>query len=88
MSVPTVKLVFSSIRAIINLAIAEQELECRNSFANTLFPIVVHDIRHAMRDRLRVVSCPLEKIDQIGGWVTAGLGHSYGEGYGLLNTTG
>jgi hypothetical protein len=22
-------------------------------------------------------------IDQIGGWATAGLGHGYGEGYGL-----
>ena len=38
MSVPTVKRVFSSVRAIINLAIAEQGLECRNPFANTFFP--------------------------------------------------
>jgi hypothetical protein len=38
MSVPTVKRVFSSIRAIINLAISEQGLECRNSFANTFSP--------------------------------------------------
>jgi integrase len=38
MSVPTVKRVFSSIRAIINLAISEQGLECRNPFANTFFP--------------------------------------------------
>ena len=38
MSVPTVKRVFSSIRAIINLVISEQGLECRNPFANTFFP--------------------------------------------------
>ena len=28
----------SSVRAIINLAISEQGLECRNPFANTFFP--------------------------------------------------
>jgi len=38
MGVSTVKRVFSSIRAIINLAITEQGLECRNPFANTFFP--------------------------------------------------
>jgi len=38
-----------------------------------------------MRDRLRAISCPSEMIDQIGGWVTAGVGYSYGEGYGLSN---
>jgi integrase len=38
MSVQTVKRVFSSIRAIINLAISERGLECRNPFANTFFP--------------------------------------------------
>ena len=57
MSVPTVKRVFSSIRAIINLAISEQGLECRNPFANTFFPnddnahlrqpISIKDIRKA-----------------------------------------
>ena len=47
--------------------------------------IVVHGFRHAMRDRLRAITCPSEIIDEIGGWVTAGVGHSYGEGYGLSN---
>ncbi len=36
-----------------------------------------------MRDRLRAVQCPSDMIDQIGGWATAGVGQSYGEGYGL-----
>ena len=29
---------------------------------------VMYSFRHAMRDRLRAVSCPSEMIDQIGGW--------------------
>ena len=29
--------------------------------------IVMHGVRHAMRDRLSAVSCPSEMIDQIGG---------------------
>ena len=33
-----------------------------------------------MRDRLRAVGCPSEIIDQIGGWATAGIGHTYGVG--------
>jgi hypothetical protein len=35
------------------------------------------------RDRLRAVQCPSDMIDQIGGWSTAGVGQSYGEGYEL-----
>ena len=34
-----------------------------------------------MRDRLRAVECPSDVIDQIGGWLTQGVGNSYGEGY-------
>ena len=34
-----------------------------------------------MRDRLRAVECPSEIIDQIGGWLTHGVGNSYGKGY-------
>jgi len=41
----------------------------------------LHSIRHSMRDRLRSVECPSEIIDQIGGWVTGGVGARYGEGY-------
>ena len=38
MGIKTVKRVFSSIRAIVNLAIAEEGLECSNAFAKTYFP--------------------------------------------------
>jgi len=41
----------------------------------------IHSFRHSMRDRLRVVDCPSEVIDQIGGWLTQGVGSSYGTGY-------
>ena len=44
---------------------------------------VIHSFRHSLRDRLRAVQCPSDMIDQIGGWSTAGVGQSYGEGYGL-----
>jgi integrase len=44
---------------------------------------VIHSFRHSMRDRLRAVQCPSDIIDQIGGWQTAGVGQSYGQGYGL-----
>jgi len=43
-----------------------------------------HCLRHTMRDRLRAVECPMDMIDQIGGWRSVGgVGVSYGEGYGL-----
>ena len=38
MGIKTVKRVFSSIRAIVNLAIAEEGLDCSNAFARTYFP--------------------------------------------------
>ena len=41
----------------------------------------IHSFRHSMRDRLRAVECPSEVIDQIGGWLTKGVGNSYGKGY-------
>jgi integrase len=44
---------------------------------------VVHSFRHSLRDRLRAVECPSDVIDQIGGWQTAGIGQSYGDGYKL-----
>ena len=43
----------------------------------------MHSFRHSMRDRLRAVECPSDMIDQIGGWATEGVGHSYGEGYSI-----
>ena len=41
----------------------------------------IHSFRHSMRDRLRAVECPSDVIDQIGGWLTQGVGNSYGDGY-------
>ena len=35
-----------------------------------------------MRDRLRAVECPMDMIDQIGGWRSVGgVGARYGQGY-------
>ena len=34
-----------------------------------------------MRDRLRAVNCPVDMIDQIGGWKKKSVGEGYGEGY-------
>jgi integrase len=44
---------------------------------------VVHSFRHSIRDRLRAVECPSDITDQIGGWITAGVGQTYGSGYPL-----
>ena len=44
---------------------------------------VFHGFRHSMRDRLRAVECPSDIIDKIGGWITAGVGQSYGQGFPL-----
>tara|TARA_B100000768_G_scaffold39948_1_gene38824 strand:- start:99 stop:1109 length:1011 start_codon:yes stop_codon:yes gene_type:complete len=41
----------------------------------------IHSFRHSMRDRLRAVECSSDVIDQIGGWLTQGVGNAYGEGY-------
>ena len=53
--------------------------------ANFRKDIVIHGFRHAMRDRLRAVSCPSEMIDQIGGWWSRRVGESYGEGHSAVN---
>ena len=47
----------------------------------------IHSFRHSMRDRLRAVECPSDVTDRIGGWLTQGVGQSYGSGYqvGVLN---
>ena len=43
-----------------------------------------HSLRHTFRDRLRASGCPLELIDQIGGWSSIGtIGSKYGQGYDL-----
>ena len=41
---------------------------------------VIHSFRHSLRDRLRAIECLSDIIDQIGGWSTAGVGRSYGNG--------
>ena len=46
--------------------------------------LTAHCLRHTMRDRLRAVECPMDMIDQIGGWKSvSGIGVSYGLGFGL-----
>ena len=89
MSVPTVKRVFSSIRAIINLAISEQGLECRNPFANTFFP---DDDNAQSRQPLsiqdiRKVQSLCKEIDDDMRWLIALIsdtGMRLGEAAGLL----
>ena len=44
---------------------------------------VIHGFRHSIRDRLRAVECPSDIVDRVGGWITAGVGQSYGKGYPL-----
>ena len=46
-------------------------------------PYVIHGFRHSMRDRLRAVECPSDIVDRIGGWLTSGVGQTYGKGYPL-----
>jgi len=48
------------------------------------FGLTAHSLRHTFRDRLRASGCPLELMDQIGGWSSVGtIGSKYGEGYEL-----
>jgi integrase len=47
--------------------------------------LVVHSFRHTMRDRLRAIECPVDMVDQIGGWATKNIGAQYGHGYPLAN---
>jgi len=46
--------------------------------------LTAHCLRHTIRDRLRAVECPLDLIDQIGGWKSvSSIGNSYGKGYSI-----
>jgi integrase len=46
--------------------------------------LTAHCLRHTIRDRLRAVECPLELIDQIGGWRSvSSIGAGNGKGYSL-----
>ncbi|WP_424929123.1 DUF6538 domain-containing protein [Amaricoccus tamworthensis] len=42
-----------------------------------------HSFRHSLADRLRAVKCSEEIRHAIGGWATANVGQSYGEGFPL-----
>ncbi len=45
---------------------------------------VIHGFRHSFRDRLRAIQCPIDMIDQLGGWKQINsVGNDYGEGYDL-----
>ena len=58
-----------------------------NTFGKWLkkdFGMTAHSLRHTFRDRLRASGCPLELIDQIGGWSSIGtIGSKYGQGFDL-----
>ena len=56
-----------------------------NKWLHQYVPVgcTMHSFRHSMRDRLRAVECPSDIIDQIGGWVTEGVGPGYGKGYSV-----
>jgi integrase len=65
---------------------------CRATYASNAlgkwlkkdFGLTAHSLRHTFRDRLRACGCPLELIDQIGGWSSIGtIGSKYGQGYQL-----
>ena len=46
--------------------------------------LTAHCLRHTFRDRLRAVECPMDLIDQIGGWKSvSSIGNGYGKGYSL-----
>ena len=46
--------------------------------------LTAHCLRHTFRDRLRAVECPMDLIDQIGGWKSIhSIGNGYGEGYDI-----
>ena len=45
--------------------------------------LVIHSLRHAMRDRLRSIECPSDLIDHIGGWSRQTIVDRYGLGYSL-----
>lgn len=45
--------------------------------------LVVHSLRHAFRDRLRAIGCPIDLNDQLGGWGSKNVGEMYGLGHNL-----
>jgi integrase len=50
--------------------------------------LTAHCLRHTFRDRLRAVECPMDLIDQIGGWKSvSSIWSSYGIGFKLEKFT-
>ena len=89
MGIKTVKRVFSSIRAIVNLAIAEEGLQCSNAFAKTYFPDDSNaQVRQpiSMED-IRKIQSLCKDIDDEMRWLIALIsdtGMRLGEAAGLL----
>ena len=89
MGIKTVKLVFASVRAIINLAISEEGFDCSNAFAKTYFPDDDRsDSRQpiSMEDIRRVQSLCRDNDDEMR-WLIALIsdtGMRLGEAAGLL----
>ena len=54
-----------------------------NAWMNSQIPNCgsIHCLRHTFRDRLRLVECPFEIVNELGGWKTKGIGSQYGDGY-------
>ncbi|MDA9989759.1 tyrosine-type recombinase/integrase [Paracoccaceae bacterium] len=51
--------------------------------------LTAHCLRHTFRDRLRAVECPMDMIDQIGGWKSvSSVGNNYGQGYSMGHVEG
>ena len=45
--------------------------------------LVVHSLRHAFRDRLRAIGCPIDLNDQSDRWGSKDVGGKYGLGHNL-----
>ena len=89
MGIKTVKRVFSSIRAIVNLAIAEEGLDCSNPFAKTYFPDDdnVQSRQPISIQNIRKVQSLCREIDDEMRWLIALIsdtGMRLGEAAGLL----
>jgi len=89
MGIKTVKRVFASVRAIINLAISEEGFDCSNAFAKTYFP---HDDNAQSRqpipmEDIKKVQSLCKDIDDEMRWLIALIsdtGMRLGEAAGLL----
>jgi integrase len=91
MSIKTVKRVFSSIRAIINITITEEGLDCSNAFSKTFFP---EDVAEVTRkpipiDDIREIQALCQSQDDDMRWLIALIsdtGMRLGEAAGLVKS--